>query len=133
MVVVLHGLEIHQQRRMAVDAQGGGGQQRSLKAVPFALAQHALGRPRGVCVLVLERVNELLDAHRRPERAQGAQIGRRQAEAFARASRRSRIFQGQIRSSIGESRRLYRFEAMRGRRWAANSGGGHLARRVCYI
>ena len=60
-VVVVHGFEIHQQRRIAVDAQGGRGHQRALKAMPLALAQHARGRPGRVRVLVLERVNELLD------------------------------------------------------------------------
>ena len=51
-IVVVHGLEIHEQRRMAVDAQGGCGQQSSFEAVPFALAQHALRRPGGVGILI---------------------------------------------------------------------------------
>ena len=80
MVVVVHGLEIHEQGRMAVDAQGGGGQQRAFKAVAFALAQHALRRPGGVGILVLERVNELLDAGGRFEGAEDAQVCRRKAE-----------------------------------------------------
>jgi hypothetical protein len=36
-VIVAHGFQIHQQRRVTVDAQGGGGQEGSFEAVAFAL------------------------------------------------------------------------------------------------
>jgi hypothetical protein len=63
-IVVTHALQIHEQRRVAVETQSGSGQQRSLQAVSFALAQYALRRPRRVRVLILQRVNELLDSRR---------------------------------------------------------------------
>ena len=82
-VVVLHGLEIHQQRLAAVETQGCGGQQSSLEAVSFALSQRALRRPRCVPVLVWQGVEEALDLRRCLERAQGAHVLRQQAEGFA--------------------------------------------------
>ena len=63
-VVVPHGLEIHQQWQVTVDTQGGGGEQRSLQAVSLALPQRALRRPRCVRVLVRQRVKESLDSRR---------------------------------------------------------------------
>ncbi len=89
MVVVVHGFQIHQQRGMAVDTQGGSGQQRSLQAVSLALTECALRRPRRVCILVRQRINEFLDLRRRLERAQGAQILRRQAETLVPVSPKS--------------------------------------------
>ena len=61
-VVVVDGFEIHEQGRMAVDAEGGGGEQGSFQAVTLAFAQGARGRPGGVGVLVGERVEKTLDA-----------------------------------------------------------------------
>ena len=73
-VIVAHSFEIHQQRRVAVHAQGGGGQQGSFEAVSLALAQGALRRPGGVGVLVGEGVEEALDFYGRVERAEGAEV-----------------------------------------------------------
>jgi len=64
-VVVVHSFEIHEQWRMALDAQRGSGQNRSLQAMSFALTQHARRRPGRIGILVLERVNESLNAGRR--------------------------------------------------------------------
>lgn len=78
-IVVVHGFEIHEQGRMAVNAQGGCGKKSSFEAVPFALAQHALRRPGGVGILIGERVYEALDFCRRVERPQCTEILRGQA------------------------------------------------------
>jgi hypothetical protein len=85
-VVVMHRFQIHDERRIAVDTQGGSGQQRALQAMARALAENAPRRPRGIGVLVGEVVNETLDARRRLQRAQCAQIARREAEAIPRVS-----------------------------------------------
>ncbi len=76
-IVIVHGFQIHQQRGVAVDTQGGSGQQRSLQAVSLALTQRALGRPGRVRVLVRQIVDKLLDLRRRLQRAQRAQTLRR--------------------------------------------------------
>jgi hypothetical protein len=84
-VVVAHGFEIHEQRRVAVEAQGGGGEQRSLHAMSLALAQGALRRPGGVGILVGQGVEEALDFGWGLERAQctqGMQILGREAEGL---------------------------------------------------
>ena len=114
MIVVVHGFEVHDQRRVAVETQGGGGKERSLQAVPLALSQDALRRPRRISVLVLQRVNELLDSHRSLERAQFAHILRQQAEALAPVSphsvfRKFLSLQWQDHIPFGKTPKLYRF------------------------
>jgi hypothetical protein len=82
-VVIADGFQIHEQRGMALDAEGGGGQQGSFKAVAFALAEGATGRARGVRIGVGEGVEEFLDAGWGSERAEGAQFGGGEAEGLA--------------------------------------------------
>ena len=109
-VVVVDGLKIHEQRRMALDAQSGRGHERSLKAMAFARAENARRRPRRVRVLVRNRVDELLDAQRCLESAQGAQVFRRQAEAVAAAAIKSVSRFSPISQQMqpqGKSLRLY--------------------------
>jgi hypothetical protein len=81
-VVIMHRLQIHQQRRLTVQSQSRSRQQSSLQAVPFTLSQRALRRPRCVPILIGQRVKESLDSSRRLQRAQDAQIPRRQSEAL---------------------------------------------------
>ena len=49
-VVVVDGFEVHEQRRVAVEAEGGGGEERALEAVAFALAEGAARGAGGVGV-----------------------------------------------------------------------------------
>ena len=105
MVIVVDGFEIHEQRRMAVDAQGGGGEQRAFKAVALALAQDALRRPGCVGVLIVKGVNELLDLRRSLEGAQDTEALRREAKgrvavAQGSALRRWRVLEGQGGDSL---------------------------------
>ncbi len=117
MVVVVHGFEIHEQRRVAVETQGGSGDERALHAVAFAFAQHAMRRHGRVCVLVLQSVNELLDLRWSLEGAEGAHVGGREAKGFAARTadsvfRRVLALEGQcggsLGKSLGRSRELYR-------------------------
>jgi len=85
-IVIAHRLQVHQQRRVAVEAKRGRGQQRSLQAVSLALAQNPLRRPRRIPVLVRQCIKKLLNAHRCLQRAQLAQILRGQAEGLAPVS-----------------------------------------------
>jgi hypothetical protein len=99
MIVVAHAFQIHKQRRMALQTQCGRGQQRSLQAMPFALPQRSLRRARRVGVVVRQRIEKLLYARRRLQRAQRAQVRRREAEALAGApSPQSRTVRGQCNS-----------------------------------
>lgn len=79
-VVVVDGFEIHEQRGAALDAEGGGGEHCALHAVALALAEDTGGRPGSVSVLVLEFVEEALDAGGGVEGAEGAEIAGREAE-----------------------------------------------------
>ena len=74
MVVVVYGFEVHQQGWVAVEAEGGSGEEGSFEAVTLALAQGSLGGPGGVGVLVGEGVEEPLDFYWGVEGAEGAEI-----------------------------------------------------------
>ena len=87
-IVVAHGFEIHEQWRMTMDAEGGGSQQCAFKAMAFALAQRALRGAGCVSILVLERIDELLDLFRRLQGAQRAEALRREAVGRAGAALR---------------------------------------------
>jgi hypothetical protein len=73
-VVVAHGFEIHHERRMAVDAQGGSGDEGAFEAVSPALAEDALRGTRGIGVVVFDGVDEPLDVRGSLEAAQGSEV-----------------------------------------------------------
>src|SRR5262249_9403139 len=86
---VLDRLEIHEERRPAERAKRDGGKDRAFQTVRGALAQHAARRPRAGGVMIGHRVECPLDAVGRPERAQGSQLGGREAQvAHAPSERR---------------------------------------------
>jgi uncharacterized protein (TIGR03435 family) len=73
-IVVADGFEIHEQWRVAVDAEGGGGEECAFEAVAAALAEGSLGRAGGVGVAVGEGVDEALDAGGGVEGMEGAEV-----------------------------------------------------------
>ena len=94
---------------MAVDTQGSGREKSSLKAVSFALAQHALRRPSRARILISQLVDEPLDFCRRLERPQRARILRRQAKVRLPVSlysvfRQSRTLQRRRFNCVGKLR-----------------------------
>ena len=86
MVVVADGFKIHDQRRAALDAQGGRGHKSPLQAVSGALTQSAPRRTGAVRVLVVQPIQKPLNEDRGFERAQGAQLGRCKAQVLERGA-----------------------------------------------
>jgi hypothetical protein len=73
-VVVADAFEVHDERRVSVEAESGGGEERSFEAVTFALAEGSVGGPGCVGILVGECVEEALNFYGRIEGAQGASV-----------------------------------------------------------
>ena len=80
-VVVAHGLEVHEERRPAVHPERRRREERALRAVRGAVTHHAARRPHGVAVgleVVREPVEVCLHLLRRVETSQRRELGARQ-------------------------------------------------------
>jgi len=81
-VVIAHGFEIQQQRRMAHHAQRRRAEQRAFHAVRGHVAQHSPRRPAGVAVRFLVvgklEIEKPLDLLGRMEPAKDGSLGRRE-------------------------------------------------------
>ena len=80
LVVIAHGFEIEQQWRRAVDTQCRGCEQGAFEAMRRSVAQYAARRangfPIGLVVVADFGIQKMLDAFRRLQRPECAQLGR---------------------------------------------------------
>jgi hypothetical protein len=80
-VVVAVGLEVEHERRVTLQAQGRRAEDRAVQALHAALDQHPARRPAFAAGgVVVELVEETLDARGRRERAQAGRLARGEAE-----------------------------------------------------
>lgn len=87
MIGVPLGFHIEEQSREAENAQRSGGKDGALKAVAGEFPQHPARRPAGVSEVVGHPVEQALDADRRAQCTQPAQLGGREYLGLRGASR----------------------------------------------